>query len=129
MRASGGHTQLMRSKAKTHAFAKTLRAEMTPPEMALLMRLKYRSPGLPVFRRQHPFGPYVLDFYCAKAKLAIEVDGQSHGMGDRPARDERRDAFLAREDVRVMRYQASEVMADPIGIANGMFDAARCAPD
>ena len=119
----------MRSKQKTHTFAKTLRAEMTPPEMALWMRLKHRAPGLPVFRRQHPFGPYVLDFYCAKAKVCIEVDGQSHGMSDRPARDERRDAFLAREGVRVMRYQASEVMADPNGIANGIFEAVRYAPD
>ncbi len=119
----------MRSKQKTHTYAKTLRAEMTPPEMALWMRLKQRGPGLPVFRRQHPFGRYVLDFYCAKAKLAIEVDGQSHGMGERPARDERRDAFLAREGVRVMRYQASEVMADPNGVANGIFEAVRYAPD
>ena len=67
---------------------------MTPPELALWMRLRRRAPGPPVFRRQHPFGPYVLDFYCAKAKLAVEADGQSHLMGDRPARDVRREAFL-----------------------------------
>ena len=119
----------MRSKQKTHTFAKALRAEMTPPEVALWMRLKHRASGLPVFRRQHPFGPYVLDFYCAKAKLAIEVDGQSHGMGDRPKRDERRDAFLAREGIRVIRYLASEVMADPNGVANGIFEAVGYAPD
>ena len=70
-----------------------------------------------------------LDFCCAKAKLAIEVDGQSHGMGDRPARDERRGAYLAREGVRVMRYQASEVMADPNGVANGIFEAVGYAQD
>ena len=102
---------------------------MTPPELALWMRLRRRAPGPPVFRRQHPFGPYVLDFYCAKAKLAIEVDGQSHGMGDRPARDERRDAFLARVGVRMRRYQASDVMADPNGIANGVFEAVGFAQD
>jgi very-short-patch-repair endonuclease len=119
----------MRSKPKTHAFAKSLRTGMTPPEMALWMRLKHRAPGLPVFRRQHPFGPYVLDFYCAKARLAVEVDGQSHGMGDQPARDIRRDAYLAREGIRVMRYLASEVMADPNGVANGIFEAAGWAPE
>jgi very-short-patch-repair endonuclease len=45
-----------------------------------------------VFRRQHPIGPYVLYFYCAKAKLAVEIDGASHDMGDRPHHDLRRDA-------------------------------------
>jgi len=38
---------------------------------------------LPTFRRQHPIGPYVLDFYCAKSRLTIEVDGMSHDVGDR----------------------------------------------
>ena len=114
----------MRSAKITHERAKSLRRALTPPEVALWVRLKQRRPGLPVFRRQHPFGPYILDFYCAKAKLAVEADGQSHLMGDRPARDVRREAFLTQAGVRVIRYQASEVMADPNGVANGIFEAA-----
>jgi very-short-patch-repair endonuclease len=42
-------------------------------------RLRTRLRGQPVFRRQHPIGPYVLDFYCAKANLAIEIDGMTLG--------------------------------------------------
>jgi very-short-patch-repair endonuclease len=42
---------------------------------------------MPVFRRQHPIGRYVLDFYCAGARLAVEIDGLSHDLGDRPQRD------------------------------------------
>jgi very-short-patch-repair endonuclease len=63
---------------------------------------------LPTFRRQHPIGPYVLDFYCAKARLAIEIDGMSHDAGDRPERDLRRDAWLKAHGVKVMRIPAGE---------------------
>ena len=62
-----------------------------------------------MFRRQHPIGPYVLDFYCAKAHLAIEIDGISHGMGDRPRHDERRDAWLKKHGVAVMHITAAEL--------------------
>jgi very-short-patch-repair endonuclease len=81
-----------------------------------------------VFRRQHPFGPYILDFYCARARLVVEVDGQSHGVGDAPAHDQRRDAFLVAQGLRVMRYQASEVMADPNGVAQAIVEAAGWKP-
>ena len=100
-----------------------MREMLTPPELALWMRLRVRRRGQPAFRRQHPFGPYVLDFYCAKARLAIEVDGQSHDLGDRPARDEARDAYLAKQDVRVVRYRAADVMRDPDGVAQSIFEA------
>ena len=66
-------------------------------------RLRKRASGKPVFRRQHPIRPYVLDFYCAKARLAIELDGMSHDMGDRPQRDLRRDAWLKARGITVMR--------------------------
>jgi very-short-patch-repair endonuclease len=63
---------------------------------------------LPAFRRQPPIGAYVLDFYCAKARLAIEIDGVSHDVGDRPERDLRRDAWLEACGVKVMRIPAAE---------------------
>ena len=70
-----------------------------------------RAPAwAPVFRRQHPIGPYVLDFYCAKARLAIEVDGIGHDLADRPQRDLRRDAWLRSEGVSVLHIPASDVM-------------------
>jgi very-short-patch-repair endonuclease len=64
---------------------------------------------MPVFRRQHPIGPYVLDFYCAKARLAIEIDGVSHDMGDRPKHDIERDVWLAKHGVGVVRIPASDL--------------------
>jgi very-short-patch-repair endonuclease len=51
----------------------------------------------------------VLDFYCAKARPAIEIDGESHEFADRPQRDERRDAWLKGNGVTVVHVPAAEL--------------------
>jgi very-short-patch-repair endonuclease len=99
----------MRAPSKTISNARRRRRALSPPEARLWIRLRQRAPGLPVFRRQHPIGPYVLDFYCAKARLAVEIDGMSHDVGARPERDLERDAWLEARGVTVMRIAASEV--------------------
>jgi len=104
--------------------AKRLRQEMTPPEIALWLALRRSGDGLR-FRRQHPAGNYVLDFYCAPAMLAIEVDGAAHEGGDRPARDARRDAWLASQGVQVVRYPAREVLANLDGVVRQIIAIAK----
>ena len=84
---------------------------MTLPEGLLWRELRKRPDGLK-FRRQHPSGVYVLDFYCSDARLAIEVDGIAHSMGDNPARDEARDAWFARAGIRTLRIPASAILGD-----------------
>jgi very-short-patch-repair endonuclease len=96
----------MRAPGRTVGNAQRLRRNLSPPEARLWNRLRARLPGQPVFRRQHPIGPYVLDFYCATARLAIEIDGISHDMADRPDRDQRRDAW---RHIRVARIPAAEL--------------------
>jgi very-short-patch-repair endonuclease len=83
---------------------------MSLPEVLLWRELKIRALGVK-FRRQHPFGPFILDFYSAERRLAIEVDGWSHNMGAL-GRDERRDAYLRREGVRTLRLPAELVLKD-----------------
>jgi very-short-patch-repair endonuclease len=99
----------MRAPTKTIGTAQHLRRQLSVPEARLWNRLRLRAPGKPVFRRQHPIGPYVLDFYCAKARLAIEIDGASHDMGNRPQRDIRRDAWLEEHGVTVVRIVANDL--------------------
>ena len=102
----------MRSTTKaTVAKARTLRRAMTKPEAALWQILRERPDGTK-FRRQHPVGPYVLDFYCAAAKLAIEIDGMAHEMGDNPARDQRRDEWLRCKGITVVRISATDVLTN-----------------
>ena len=96
--------------------ARRLRRVMTPPEAALWRVLRARPGGLK-FRRQHPIGPYVVDFYCREAKLAIEVDGIAHEMGGNPERDARRDLALGERGLRIVRIPAKDVLSDLEAVA------------
>ena len=99
--------------------ARELRQQMTLPEV-LLWNLLRKSPDGVHFRRQERHGKYVLDFYCAKARVCIEVDGIAHDMGDRPERDERRDDELRADGIGVMRIPATDVLKSPEEIAEAL---------
>jgi very-short-patch-repair endonuclease len=118
----------MRAPKKTISKARHLRRALSLPEVRLWSRLRKRMPGKPVFRRQHPIGAYVLDFYCAKANLAIEIDGTSHDMGDRPERDMLRDAWLKKHGATVMRIPAAELLSGIDEVADAIVRAATEMP-
>ena len=88
-----------------------LRSEMTLPEGLLWRELRKRPAGLK-FRRQHPAGIYVLDFYCAAARLAIEVDGRAHDNAPAVERDARRSEYLRSQKVATVRVPAITVLND-----------------
>ncbi|NNC73690.1 MAG: endonuclease domain-containing protein [Sphingomonadaceae bacterium] len=110
--------------AKTVKKARKLRRKMSLPE-ALLWRELRKRPGELKFRRQHPAGNYILDFYCGEAKLAIEIDGESHNRGDQPDRDAKRDGWLANQDIRVLRFPASDVLNNLEGVVRNIVEVAR----
>jgi len=83
---------------------------MDLPERLLWKRLNRRQLDGLRFRRQHPLGPYILDFYCDATKLAVEVDGYSHGVAGRAAHDARRDEYLAGVGVKTLRIAARDVL-------------------
>jgi len=101
----------------TVAKARKLRREMTPPEAILWQILRTRPAGLK-FRRQHPIGPFVADFYCPSRKLIIEVDGIAHAMGDTPQREARRDEWLRSHGYQNVRIPAVEVSGDLEAVLN-----------
>ena len=98
------------TNAITHA--RRLRRTLSVPEVMLWVRLRQRPRGFK-FRRQHPAGRYILDFYCHEAQLVIEVDGMAHDLGDRPQRDAARDDWLKKQNIRVLRIATSDVSRDP----------------
>jgi len=100
-----------RARPSTTRSARKLRRKMTLPEVILWHWLRQRPDGLK-FRRQHPTGPYVLDFFCSDARLAIEVDGEVHSRGDRPQRDEVRDQWLKSAGIETLRIPAVELLKD-----------------
>ena len=114
----------MRARTLTLKRAKSLRRTMTPPETRLWVRLRTRQPGRPNFRRQFPLDPYILDFYCPEAKLAVEVDGWIHSLAAQAAHDEWRDAFLKTKGVEIMRLAAADVMTDPEAAAEAVWGRA-----
>ncbi|HKP34591.1 MAG TPA: endonuclease domain-containing protein [Sphingomicrobium sp.] len=98
--------------------AKQQRRNMTPPEVKLWALLR-RSPGGVGFRRQHPVGPYVADFYCPAAKLVIEIDGLIHDFT--VEQDKTRDGYMRELGLRILRIPAAEVMNDPLAVADGLI--------
>ena len=62
------------------------------------------------FRRQHQFGEYVADFYCNEAKLVVECDGPIHESNEHWHHDQRRDAYMISQGLRVMRFTNDEVL-------------------
>lgn len=100
----------------TYAQAKSLRRPMSPPEARLWSRVRGKRLHGHKFRRQHPIGPYILDFYCPAARLAVEVDGRCHEDPERLARDRRRTMWLAAQGVRVIRVAAVDVRDELDGV-------------
>ena len=118
----------MDAPRRTKVLAKRLRREMSLPEVLLWLGLKARRLEGLHFRRQHPIGPYVLDFYCDTLKLAVEVDGASHSFGDRPRLDVVRDAWMARQGIRTLRIPAVEVLESVDGALSAILAEARRGP-
>jgi len=102
---------VLNKQPKTIKRARNLRRKMTLPEVLLWRELRKRPAGLK-FRRQHPAGPFVLDFYCAEARLCVEVDGLAHDRSARSARDAQRDALFAGQGIATLRMPARDVLAN-----------------
>lgn len=82
--------------------AQTLRRYMTKEERCLWYDF---LKGLPVtVNRQKVIGRYIADFYCAEAKIVIELDGSQHNEEDSKSYDEKRDAYLNSLGITVLRY-------------------------
>jgi len=93
-----------------------LRRDGTDAEAALWVHLRAKRLGGFKFRRQHPCGPYILDFYCARAQLAIELDGGQHFEPYAEAYDQRRTSFLRRRGIRVVRFATDLVFLEPAAV-------------
>jgi very-short-patch-repair endonuclease len=115
------------------SFARENRRRMTESEVRLWIELRGRLLGVS-FRRQHPIGPYILDFACLALRLAIELDGSQHLDS---ARDVVRDAFLRQQGWTVLRFWSADVLLDVDSVIAaieteierlGKMDLARTSP-
>jgi very-short-patch-repair endonuclease len=88
---------------RMRSHARDMRREPTAPEARVWWWLRDRRFDGYKFRRQVPFGPYILDFYCAELKLAVELDGAQHGTIDMSEYDSARTLFLRRRGIAMVR--------------------------
>jgi len=93
--------------------ARQLRKEVTPAEERAWWLLRNRRLLGFKFRRQHPIGGYVIDFYCLKSRLAVELDGSIHAQPSQTRKDEAKEAYLRRMGIRLLRLPNGMVMNDP----------------
>ena len=122
----------MKATPETAAYARRLRRGMSPPESRLWTALRRGGLDGWRFRRQHPFGRCVLDFYCPALRLAVEVDGSDHTSDDRSERDAARDRWLSIQGVRTLRIPAHEVTSSVdsamSAIRTYISESRRCPP-
>ena len=93
--------------SEAHQRARKLRRELTKPERLLWRALRGDKTGFH-FREQHAAGSYVLDFYCDRARLCVEVDGASHELT--MEHDLARDRYLERWGILTLRVPACDVL-------------------
>lgn len=99
-------------------FAKQMRREPTPAELSLWKLIQNRRSIGFKFRRQHPFGRYILDFYCPAARLVVELDGNSHATPEGQQADAERERYLNVRGIIILRFWNTELAENPEGVLN-----------
>ena len=89
-----------------------LRRSSTDAEHLLWQLLRNRQVAGAKFRRQHQYGPYILDFYCHEHRLVVEADGGQHTSLDHVARDANRTRYLESQGMRVLRFTNLEILQE-----------------
>ena len=98
--------------AKKTFRARTLRRQMTDAERKLWQFLKVRNFMDLKFRRQVPFSPFYIDFYCPERRSAIELDGSQHYTERGRVKDDKRDEYLLSKGIKVIRYSDRDVLVN-----------------
>jgi very-short-patch-repair endonuclease len=102
-------------------FARKLRRDLTVAEKKLWALVRNNRLGVK-FRRQVPYGPYILDFYCVQAHLVIELDGSQHYTSEGRKKDAVRDAYLRSDGLEVLRFTNYEMLSNEEGVEQVIYE-------
>ncbi len=108
--------------------ARDLRQQSTDAEHLLWRSLRNRRLRGHKFRRQHAIGPYILDFYCPAARLAVEVDGGGHAEPEQQAYDRERTRFIETRGIRLVRFWNHDVLQRPKAVLGEIVRALVAPP-
>ncbi|MCH7524781.1 MAG: endonuclease domain-containing protein [Bacteroidetes bacterium] len=106
----GATPQIFKNAAK-------LRLDMTETEIILWDYLKTKPDGFK-FRRQHPIHIYILDFYCHKLKISIEIDGDYHLKMEQKEKDRERTNYLKSIDITEIRFTNKDILNNQQNVIN-----------
>lgn len=101
---------------KLKEYSRDLRKNMTDAERQLWSKLRRKQLKGLQFYRQRIIGDYIVDFYCPKAKMIIEVDGGQHYSEEGKEADKRRDDHMGRKVLKVLRFSDREVLKNVDGV-------------
>jgi very-short-patch-repair endonuclease len=105
-------------------YARSLRRAQTAAERKLWLLLRDRRLAGFKFRRQHPVGPFIVDFCCTEVKVIVELDGGQHALT--LDSDAARSRYLAGEGYRVLRFWNNEVLGNTSGALERVVEALTC---
>ncbi len=114
----------LQTSKSTIAKARALRKRMTPEEKILWSRICNNSFDVH-FRKQVPFGPYILDFFCLSAKVVIELNGDQHFEEEAKEYDTARDEYLRSHEITVLRFRNREVKTNLDGVLQVIWEACK----
>ena len=103
------------------ANARRLRREMTDAERRIWSKLRNNQIGIK-FRRQVPLGKYILDFYSARVKLCVELDGSQHYSENGKVKDEKRDNTLNKAGIEVLRFSDYDALTNTDGVIQAIYE-------
>ena len=95
---------------------------MTESERLIWSKLRCKQLKNLQFYRQKIIGDYIVDFYCPKAKLIIEIDGGQHYMETGIEKDKKRDDYLDRLDLKILRFSDKEVFENLKGVIEEIYE-------
>ena len=99
-----------------------LRNNMTKAEVFLWLELKGKKLGGYKFRRQHSIEIYVVDFYCTKVKLAVEIDGATHITDEEIEKDKQRQSIIEKYGIHFLRFTNEEIFEDRINVLDKILN-------
>lgn len=96
---------------------------MPEAEVILWSKLKGKQVAGFKFRRQYSVGLYIIDFYCPSKRLAIELDGEGHFVGNKLASDQERQQWIEQFDIRFLRFANDEIHSNLDGVIDQIEEA------
>ena len=103
-------------------YSRQLRGNMTDAERRLWAKIRMKQLKGYQFYRQKPVGDYIVDFFCPRAKLVIEVDGSQHFAGEMTEDDRIRDEYMSSFGLRVLRFTNTDILTHIDGVVESILE-------